>query len=221
MLPGFRLVALRKLPWFKFNEGHLDWLNIALSNGVLSGVPVKFPDAWVGHPRRQLDASELKRRCTITMDVPKAALQASLSGGPLQHVSSPSIYVAGTGLQLTLKPKAREDGAVTYGVFLRTSNYSQHGTTLCTSANAFSCNYETLRLDPSKARMRRVCGGTLTLDSFNWGRPAVIVASSPADLEPYLVDGHLKLKATVSMIPAYTAGSSNTLLAVEAAGIAS
>jgi hypothetical protein len=166
----------------------------------MQGTPRDFPAAWLGPPRKQLDASELKQRCTISWDVPKAALEASLNGGPLQNVSSQTIYMAGTGVELYLSPTRRQDGAVEYGLFLRTTSYIQHGTTLCQASSALSCQYEIQRQAPGMAQMCRVLNSQATLRTCGWGRPAVIVASSPAELEPYLVDGHLRLKATVSMI---------------------
>jgi hypothetical protein len=203
MLSGFRLLTLPKLPWFKFLQRHLDWLNVSLSNGVLRGPGASdLPAAWLGPARKQLDSSELKRGCAITWDVPKAVLEAAMNGGPHEEVLSPSIYVSGTGLRLMLKPKAKEGDAVAYGVYMRTSSYTQHGTILTEGADAFSCQYEVQRQEPGQVQLCRVTKGQATFIKCGWGVRGAIVASSPADLEPHLVDGHLKLKATISMIPA-------------------
>jgi hypothetical protein len=75
-------------------------VHVTLSNQVLHGALSGFPAAWLSRPRKQLDAFELKQRCTITWNVPAAALQAALNGGPLQEVLSPNVYTAGTGFRL-------------------------------------------------------------------------------------------------------------------------
>jgi hypothetical protein len=176
-------------------------VHVALSNQVLHGALNGFPAAWLSRPRKQLDAFELKQRCTITWNVPAAALQAALNGGPLQEVLSPSICTAGTGFRLFVQPTRRQDGAVEYGVYVRTSSYTQHGATLCEPDTAFSCQFEVQRQAPGGGKLG-LLNTRATVTALGLGRPAAIVASSPADLDPYLVDGHLKLKATVSMIRA-------------------
>jgi hypothetical protein len=203
MVAGFRLVMLRKLTWFKFCESHLDWLNIAVSNDVVRGPAASdLPAAWVSPPRKQLDASELQQRCTFTLVVPKAMLEATLNGGALQAVSSQTIYMAGTGVELYLTPSMREDGVISYGLYLRTSSYTQHGTTVCRAGTALSCEFELLRQVPGEPQMRRVIRTEATLATCGWGTASAITASTPAELEPHLVDGHLRLKAKISMIPA-------------------
>jgi hypothetical protein len=202
MLAGFRLVTLRKLPWFKFWKDELDLLNVVLSTGVLDGVKHDFPDAWLSPPRKQLDASDLKQRCTISWDVPKAALEAALSNESPEESMSPSIYMAGTGVQLTVYPTRRKDDATAFGVFLQTTSYSHHDTIICEPGAALSCECEILRQALGEAQMRRVYKFQMTTTPVGVGKHAFIVASSPADLEPYLVDGHLKLKATISLVPA-------------------
>jgi hypothetical protein len=195
---------LRKLSWFKFCESHLDWLNVALSTGVLAGLSFSIPAAWRSPPRNQLDASELKKRCTIIWNVPKALLEAALNVRPLHGMTSPAIYMAGTGVQLELTPRKQEGGSAAFGVFLKSTSYTQHGSTLCEPGSVLSCQYKFQRQVPlaGGAQMCEVSKGQATLNPIGWGKPAVIKASTPADLEPYLVDGHLKLQATVSMITA-------------------
>jgi hypothetical protein len=85
LMAGFRLLTLPKLPWFRFWKEDLDWLNVAFFTGVLRGAATDVPAAWLCPHRKQLDASDLKQRCTLTLDVPRAALDAALNGGPLQR----------------------------------------------------------------------------------------------------------------------------------------
>jgi hypothetical protein len=85
-------------------------------------------------------------------------------------------------------------------VYLHTSSYTQHATTLCQASDALGCQYEVQRLVPGAAQLCLVSKGQSTMTPHGWGKPAAIVASSPADLEPFLVDGHLKLKAVIRMV---------------------
>jgi hypothetical protein len=192
---GFRLGTLPKLTWFRFWQEHLDWLNVALSSGVLHGAVEGFPAAWLSLPRKQLDASELEQRCTITLNVTSTALLgAALNGGPLLEIWSPSVYAAGTGVQLFVQPRRRQDGAVEYGVFLRTTSYIQHGTALCSARSALSLDFEIQCQRPGAPLSLINTQSTVTTRGM--GSPAAIAAFSTADLDPYLVDGQLRLEAT-------------------------
>jgi hypothetical protein len=52
---------------------------------------------------------------------------------------------------------------------------------------------------PGQEQLRQISKGEATLTTKGWGSREAITATTPADLEPYLVDGHLKLKATISL----------------------
>jgi hypothetical protein len=42
--------------------------------------------------------------------------------------------------------------------------------------------------------------GNAIATADGWGKAGFITAPTPADLEPHLVDGHLKLKASIHLL---------------------
>jgi hypothetical protein len=108
--------------------------------------------------------------------------------------------MAGTGVQLLLQSEKEEGGKMSCGVYLQLADYAQHGFTLCSAG--LSCSFTTSRKVPGQEQMSVVLSESATLASrYGWGLRNVITASTPADLEPYLVDGYLRLKATIRLIP--------------------
>jgi hypothetical protein len=98
-----------------------------------------------------------------------------------------------------MNTKRKEDGATAFGLYLGTASYRRHGTTLCLPSCGFSCQYLTQRQVNGQAQPRNISSGEATLTTQGWGADFITV-STPSDLEPYLVDGCLKLKATVTLI---------------------
>jgi hypothetical protein len=196
---AFRLWSLGKQRWFKFNGTVLDHFNAAILTGVFRGIP-GTPPAWLKPARKQLPLTELERRCTITWNVPRAELQQLLAAGSLERRASDKVYMAGTGVQLLLRSK-KVEGKTSYGVFLTVVDYAQDGFTLCSARLGMSCHVTIWRHVPGQELLSVVLLDTATLTSRGWGKTSYITASTPADLEPYLADGHLKLEATIRLIP--------------------
>jgi hypothetical protein len=196
---AFRLGSLGKQGWFKFSGQVLDHFNSVILTRVFTGL-TDVPPRWLKPARKQQDASELKRRCTITWNVPEADLHELLSAESSLQLTSSTVYIAGTGVHLMVQSE-KVEGKASYGVYLRLAGYVQHGFTLCSARLGLSCHFTISRQVPGQEQMSVVLLTTATVTSRGWGTASFITASTPADLEPHLVDGHLKLKATVSMIP--------------------
>jgi hypothetical protein len=195
---AFRLGSLGKLAWFKFNgTAVLDFVNAAIPTGLFSGYQ-GIPPGWLKPARKQLPLPELEQRCTITWDVPRADLQSLLQAESYSRKTSHVLYVAGTGVRLSLSASA---GKKPFGVFLRLADFIQHGFTLCSARLGLSCQFTISRQVPGQEEPSVISHGDATVTADGWGIPSLITASTPADLEPHLVDGQLKLKAIVSMIP--------------------
>jgi hypothetical protein len=169
----------------------------ALKKGVFKG-DSGIPSAWLGPARNQLQPEELQKRTTINWNVPKVSLERLLSDFAVECRSPPK-YVKGTGIQLWLSKGARQQaGPVGIGVYLTTCHYTQHGVVLAPPRQALTCHMEIRRWVPSKDEAELVTSDTATISSKGWGRPDIISANTPADLEPYLVDGCLRLSASVT-----------------------
>jgi hypothetical protein len=178
-------------------------MNAAIPTGVLKGCS-GIPPGWLKPPRKQLPLTELERRCTITWNVPRADLQQlfTITAGQIQQQTSDKVYMAGTGVQLLLQSEKEAGGKTSYGIYLTVADYAQHGFTLCSARLGLSCNFTISRQVPGQQQMSVVLQDKATVsNSGGWGQPGLITASTPADLEPHLVDGQLKLKATIRPIP--------------------
>jgi hypothetical protein len=196
---------LYNLQWFKFNDSQLKWLNIALCSGLVAGSTRGIPVGWLRPKRQQLATSVLEQRCTITWEIPRAGLEAALyagrfNGGIFWNITSPPLYLAGTAIKYSMSIKRNVNGATDYALYAHTAHYTQHDTTLCFASCDLSCNVVMQRQVPGQAQLHQVfsCQQTLTIDGR--GRKAAITTTTPSDLEPYLVDGCLKLKATVRLV---------------------
>jgi hypothetical protein len=138
----------------------------------------------------------LRQRASIAWDVPRADLQKHLAqeGGELH---SPTIYVAGTGVQLCLW--SHGDSPCQIGLFVLLPRYELDGRKLTTEPSFLSCKYATSRLAPDEADPVQVVTGmeTLRSDQGGWGDLNIIPLPTSPDLDSYLVDGHLKLRLDI------------------------
>jgi hypothetical protein len=116
-------------------------------------------------------------------------------GQKRKHLNSPIMYVAGTGVRLSLSHE--QDIPPQLGVFVQLQRYELQGRQLTSLPSFLSCTYATSRMAPGQAEPVHMLGATETLTSYRgWGNPEAIPASA-SDLEPYLVDGHLKLRLVI------------------------
>jgi hypothetical protein len=128
--------------------------------------------------------------------VPKAVL-LELLGQKKETLYSPATYVGGTGVRLSLW-KYQGD-SVQLGVFVHLQTYELEGRNLTSEPSFLSCKYAVSRIAPDQSEPVKVTSGTYTLTSkHGWGKREAIPASAPSDLEPYLVDGHLKLRLEIA-----------------------
>jgi hypothetical protein len=144
----------------------------------------------------------LEQRCIIQWGIPRAELEimlASSAAGQDSKCSSSAIYLAGTGIEL-LCESSRNGDATNFGLFVGPTSYTQHGTVLCKASLGFPCSYSIDRQKPGQAEWVNVWNAEATLPQTGWGIAQALTATTPADLEPYLVDGCLKVKATISLI---------------------
>jgi hypothetical protein len=201
---AFRLGSLGKQGWFKFKgTAVLDYINAAIPLEMFQGL-TGIPPGWLKPARKQLPLTELERQCTINWSVPRADLQQllTITAGQIQEQTSDKVYMAGTGVHLLLQSKREEEGGKTsLGVYLQLTDYAHPDGTVCSARSALGCHYVTSRQIPGQEQMSVIDQYTAALTSRGWGIPGVITASTPAELEPHLVDGHLKLKATIRLIP--------------------
>jgi hypothetical protein len=193
-----RLEESPTFEWFPTDGVDLDWWEGALRTKVFKG-RAAIPPAWVGRARKQLAVKELQRRTTLSWDVPKADLEALL-GQECEILRSQPTYLKGTGCQLKLEGKLQQDGSSMIGVFLMPCKYEQHSVVLAPASPALTCRMEIKHQLPDSAKPETMLSTTATVSSNGWGLAEVIIATTPADLEPYLVDGCLKLRATVNLI---------------------
>jgi hypothetical protein len=205
---AFRYGSLAKYSWFKFKGTLvLDHINAAIATGLLKGLS-DTPPGWLKPARKQLPLTELERRCTTTWNVPAADLQKLLAPLPILVLQgewcssmSDTVYMAGTGVRILPQPAQVVGGKTSYGVYLQLADHVQHGFTLCSAKLGMSCHFAISRQVPGQVQMSEIVQDKVAVTRRGWGKSGLIKASTPADLEPYLVDGQLKLKATIRLIP--------------------
>jgi hypothetical protein len=175
---------------------------VALS--TMAGTPLPpstFPSYWLLAPRQPAQQDTI-----ISWDVPRVRLVAALSlaaDGIAEE--SPTIYLSATGVQLALhvRKDTAEPSRTNFAVLIRTCNYAPQGMNqpLCTAANGLTVRC-TITQQLSGGRQPAVIMSTLaTLHENGWGKNRVCSAVMPLDLEPFLVDGCLKLQATLTLPP--------------------
>jgi hypothetical protein len=198
LLPAaFRLYKLPHLVWFDGPFQQLACLNVAMGRGVWANI-TPYPPGWLKAPRKQLSPAILQQRIAIKWDVPKAELQALLEGRA-SICCSPAVYAAGSGHQLNMSVSKKEGGRTHLGAYLRTCDYKQHDTTLCTAAMAVSCLCVIEVGHDPRNRIKHV-SKPYTMAGIGCGWRSVLTAATPADLEPYLVDGCLRLEAPFRLL---------------------
>jgi hypothetical protein len=197
LLPaGFLLYQLPRFPWFADTKGNLASFSVATLTGTDPFVDELY--SWSSPPCKQLPRAVLRQRACIAWDVPKADLQKQI-GQKEELLYSPTIYFAGTGVQLFLSHD--EDDSDQLGLFVQLQRYELQGRQLTSLPSFLSCTYATSRMAPGQAEPVPMFSGTETLTSYQgWGERKNIPASSPSDLEPYLVEGHLKLRLVIEEV---------------------
>jgi hypothetical protein len=121
-------------------------------------------------------------------------MQALFAETP-KDLSSPAVYVAGSGFQLLLINGKRRRQS---GVFISTAPYTQHGEILCGAAEIFCCDISIKQQVRGKRKPDVLLDGLYT--SIGRGCGADLGFRSPADLEGHLVDGCFRLRATIKPI---------------------
>jgi hypothetical protein len=117
-------------------------------------------------------------------------------------LESSAVYLAGNGYQLALQCCKKEDGRSHVGVFICPCAYKKLGWQLCPAADIVCCRFSIERLMDSGNKTQAVMKDSVTAvgAGSGFGCPDLIIASSPDDLAPYLVDGCLKLRATIQPV---------------------
>jgi hypothetical protein len=143
----------------------------------------------------------MNQRSLITLSVPRANLEPLLSNSYDDSRNSVVRYQAGTGLQLQLHltPSNR---TLKVGVYMRPCEYRQHGVALAPASQAFPCRFNIQRERPPPAKPESILSTTAVITAGGWGRPEELPVKTISDLEPYLVDGCLKLRATCAVLTA-------------------
>jgi hypothetical protein len=179
------------------DEEFLEWFNVALASKTPHAAR-GLPATWAAPDRKQLE----RPSTCITWDVPKAEL-----GRYLEDISyrlrSPPVYMSGTGVQLLLV--CRNDGDTGSKEFLLgvvLCSYSPPGLAweLCDVASGLTCDVRITRDATGNNSPQEVDSFVNTLSSRRGFVGRAVTAATPADLEPYLVDGCLKLRATIKVL---------------------
>jgi hypothetical protein len=203
MLPlpaaAFRIGALPKLSWFKCDEMKLHWVTVASMNGTEKLFNRGFPPAWLGPARKQLASATLAQRTAVQWAVPRAELEAAQGQEGMKQIFSPPVYSAGAAWQLLVQVQKAEGGKRYVGVFVRPCSYSHGGTLVAPLRFPLACSYAISYAVPGQAQPKPVCGCDATLVTGG-GSLMVFTASSPSDLDSHLVDGCLRLQATVKAL---------------------
>jgi hypothetical protein len=173
-------------------------MDFAMRSGTFRGEP-DLPLGWSRMPREQLPEEELQECGTITWDVPKVEVEALL-GGAVQDCHSPPQYLAGTGLHLVVKAVTQPDGSTEVGVSLVPCDFEQHGVVLASASKALACQLKIQCAKPGQAEAVTVFSKTATYSKLGWGTAHLFTLTTPADLEPHLVEGHLKLTASCKVL---------------------
>jgi hypothetical protein len=188
-VPGFRSCKLPHLAWFKSSSAQLAWISVAVGSRVFAG-PKPLPDDWLKAARKQLAPDVLKQRTQISWNIPKAELQAVLAG-QRRKLHSTAVYAGGSGYQLMVQVPKKATGVTHLGAFICACEYKQHDTAVCSAAEAVSCEFSIERLGEAGAKVQ-LTGGTMTAVGAGFGTHI-----ATAQLDSYLVDGCLRLKAFI------------------------
>jgi hypothetical protein len=155
---------------------------------------IAAPASWSSPPRKQLPPSVLQQRASIVWDIPKQDVLAMLGPRDISISSPATVYVSGTGVQLSLQYFAASSSL---GLFTRLVSYPMYGEVRTLSPSMLSCKYTITRLVANKPQPLVLHQATGTLHSCSeWGISKMLAITSASDLEPHLVDGCLKLRLT-------------------------
>jgi hypothetical protein len=205
---AFQFCALPKLGWFKCDENGLQWLAVAGSNDTTETMcgPTSIPPTWLGPARKQLASATLAQRTALQWAVPRAELEAALSREAKTIMYSPPVYSAGAAWYLIVEVQKAKGGKHELCVYLQPCRYSHGATPVAPHVSPLACSFTISRAVPGQAQPKPVCE-TAAVTLFNgWGMRCVFTLASPSDLEPHLVDGCLKLTATLNPLSAVKAG---------------
>ncbi len=176
-------------------------------HSMLSGVSrgsllSDLPPAWIGPARPQLDSEELARRTKLTFSLPRAELEAAMQKEKSVMLNSPQSQYS-SGAEFRLAVTVAEVGVgklrkVAATVLLERELFQ------LPSYSQVACSVAVYQLR-SESSIRRVPLGTLgtgkeVLFSDSSSVYPMFSASSPSDLEPHLVDGCLRLEASVAVL---------------------
>jgi hypothetical protein len=195
----FRIYKLPQLAWFVHCGQQLAWMTLAIHMGHFTSFKLMaVPDGWLMASRKHLSSRTLKERTAINWDVPEADIKALLAG-QVARLSSTVVYAAGTGFQLNLQRGATGAGAAGHTMFsigLCAASYHQHGSLLCSAAEASCINGSISQQLEGKAEPHSLWRGTMTMSpGFSILEVIKAAAATPADLTPYLVGGCARFKA--------------------------
>jgi hypothetical protein len=190
------IYRLPRLDWFEHDCRPVENAFMAcLAPAGINAYPYTVPMAWRGPPRKGLVGNELARRSTIAFDIPQDMLE-QLFAGKWDFLWSPPIYLAGTGVRLCARLcKARD---YLLGVYLRLTEFAVEGHTVVPRPGMLTCTCTMEHLAPTQSKpvKFREFSQAMNGDSEG-GFHVVFTLSGPSDLEPYLVDGCLKLRAQI------------------------
>jgi hypothetical protein len=201
---AYLLYALPKLGWLKCNKTKLQWVTLGLMTDTLrteeqSSPASHIPPAWLGPARKQLPSDTLARRTALEWVVPRAKLVTALGKEKVAELYSPPVYNSGSALQLYIQvSEAQEGGHRDMGVHILPCDY-KHGFMLVAPVHCpLICSCSISHCAPGH-EMAEIANDTVTLPAVGWGDSSAFTVASPSDLEPHLVNGCLKLQATVSV----------------------
>jgi hypothetical protein len=199
MVAGFMIYTLPQLDWLRHNCSFEAVVTACLTSVHPTGG--KTPEAWLGPPRKQLPAQEVRRRSAIVWDVPLAELE-ELFADEDGYLVSPRSYLAGTGLTLCIYlDRVDVNDPFSLGLYLDLTDYTVQGRKLASVPTVLSCECTMQRLVPGTPEPVEFSRFSVALKTdVGCGVTSVLTAFSVSDLEPHLVDGCLKLRAYIDKI---------------------
>jgi hypothetical protein len=179
----------------------LDWV----ATSTIAGTPVSanlVPPAWLQPPRKAVEHANV-----IKWDVPRARLVDAMSNPASTHSEkAPPVYLSATGVQLALNVRkiAGEPNTTHFDVFIGLCDYIPPGMSspLCTATAAgLPVSVTITHQLPEGRQPAQFDNQSVTLSTEIGVGSRVFSAGDRLDLEPHLVDGCLKLEATLRVLP--------------------
>jgi hypothetical protein len=132
--------------------------------------------------------------------VPRAELEAALAKEEVTELVSLPAFCSGAAWRLQVQVQKAVAGKRGVGVLVRPCSYS-HGATLVAPLRfPMTCSYAISRAVPGQAQLKPVCACDAATLVTGGGSLSAFTAASPLDLEQHLVDGCLRLQATVKAL---------------------